>query len=74
MPKTAPQDHRSNAEGFRDNRHGGLEAKQPLELQGYTAVPEIDSSTRLEEVDGRGVDGPQMSAGRVQRASPVELA
>ncbi|KAL1877888.1 hypothetical protein Daus18300_002241 [Diaporthe australafricana] len=72
--RAAPQDRRSNAEDFRDSRHGGSDAKKPMELQGYSAIPEIDTSTRVEEVEGRGVDGPQVNATRVQKVTPVELA
>lgn len=72
--KMAASDHRPNSDNFRDSRPGVLEAKSPLELQGYHTVPEIDSHTRLQEVQGEGVHGSRVDAARVQPNPPVELA
>lgn len=67
--KRAALGHRWNAGDSRDSRPGGSDAKSPLELQGYRTVAEIDSRTRLQEIDGEGVD-----ATRGQQTSPIELA
>lgn len=72
--KAAMPGHRSSAENFRDSRPGVSEVKSPLELQEYNTVPEIDSHTRLQEVQGEGVDGPRVDAARVKKNTPVVLA
>lgn len=72
--KTKASDDRPDADNFRDDRVGGVEAKSPLELQGHSAVPEIDSHTSLQEVQGEAVDVPRVDAARVQQISRVELA
>lgn len=72
--KTTASDDRSNAENFPNSRAGGVGTKSPSELQGYKTVPEIDSSTRFQEVDGVGVEGPHVDGARGQQVPPVELA
>lgn len=72
--KAAASDQRSNPENFRDSRPGVLDAKSPLELQGYNTVPEIDSHTRLEELEGDGGNGPRVDIARGPQNPPVELA
>lgn len=72
--KTKASDDRPDAENFTDGRAGGVETKSPSELQGHKTVPEIDSHTRFQEVDGGGVDGPLVDAARKPQSSPVELA
>lgn len=72
--KTKASDDQPDAENSQDRRVGGVEAKSPSELQGHKIVPEIDSRTRFQEIDGVGVEGPRVDGARGQQVPPVELA
>lgn len=72
--KTKASDGRPDAGNLPDGRVGGVETKSPSELQGHKTVPEIDSRTRFQEVDGVGVEGPRVDGARGQQVPPVELA
>lgn len=72
--KTKASDDRPDAENFQGDRAGGVETKSPSELQGHKSVPEIDSRTRFQEVDGVGMEGSRVDGARGQQVPPVELA
>lgn len=72
--KTKATDGRPDAENFRDGGVGGVEAKSPLELQGHSTVPEIDSHKKVQELQSESVEGPHVDPAREQKMKPVELA